>query len=250
MTRSNMRQLLTIIQRYKFASEICGHFGALVANMSVCAELAAACVEMGYIDVLVHCLKTADIDNEEANKHLVAALHNLSDINEFTPRLCLAYGVECLRNIQESFDGEIPEFVAGIFELGGLPTSCTTSLQVAAVCCDITVVVDILKNSDIDAVTFDEKSACDLALENSCEDVVELLLGAGAQFNKNVFESLDEDTQIKMSRCVRRGNNLRVTSQNRMQAIVTRTSKMVCDVGQVVTEFIPGVELLLVMETL
>jgi hypothetical protein len=216
--------------------------------MSVCAELATQCVDLGFIKLLVHCLQTADSEGEEAIKHLVAALHNLSDITEFTPRLCLCQGVETLRKIQSDFDGEIPEFVAGIFELGGLPDCCTTSLQVAAISCDVTIVADLLVTADIEEKTFDDKSACDLALENSCEEVVELLLGAGAILNTKVFESLAEEKKHKLSEFVQRGNNLRIKSKNKMQTLVSGTAKMVCDVSQVVTEFIPGVEVLLVLQ--
>ena len=89
----------------------------------------------------------------------------------------MCQGVETLRKIQSDFDGEIPEFVAGIFELGGLPDCCTTSLQVAAISCDVTIVADVtsihanflselLVTADIEEKTFDDKSACDLALGN------------------------------------------------------------------------------------
>jgi hypothetical protein len=245
MTRPALRKLRSIIKRYKHANEICGHFGALVANMSVCAELAQDCVALDYIHLLVHCLRNGNIHAVEATKHIVAALHNLSDIDEFASRLCVSTGVEVLRTVQEHHEGEIHEFVEGIFELGGLPVSSQTSLHVASVCCDIPVIAQVLQTADIECVDADGKTALDLAVENACAEVVELLLGSGARLNESVFEDLEDSERRSIAKYVKRGKNLRVTSQNHLNQVVTGSSKMVCDCGSVVLDYLPGIDILL-----
>jgi len=250
MNIKNLQALRRIIQRYKAVSEICGHFGALVANMSVCAELAEACVSLEFVDLLISCLEQGNLKTDEAVKHVVAALHNLSDVAEFNSHLCLAEGVEILRQVQRDHEGEISDFVEGIFDLGGLPMHATTSLHVAVVCCHLPVIVQLLKKSVIDIEELDRqsKTALDLALASGIGETVELLIASGANISCDSADMLEEEQMRAMKRYVKRGKSHRFRSQNKMRSLVRDNAKLVNDMGTVVTSYIAGVDLLLVLQ--
>lgn len=249
MTVSNLQSLREVVIRYHSVSEICGHFGALVANMSVCTELAECCVTLDYVDILIKCLEDGHLKGTEAVKHVVAALHNLSDINDFTAKLCLSHGIEVLRRTQaEHADGEIFDFVDGIFDLGALPNTALTSLHVAAVCCDIRVVVSILHDCDADIIDKEGKTACDLAIEQVLGDITELLIAAGTKFSFQSFLNLPASDRRHMKRYLRRGKSHCFRSHQKMQSLITQKTNLVKDVAHVVTECIPGIELLTVLQ--
>lgn len=250
MTMQNLEALRSIIQRYKNVSEICGHFGALVANMSVCPELAEACVTLEFVGLLVSCLEGGNLKTDEAVKHIVAALHNLSDVNEFNTQLCLCTGVETLRQVQREHEGEIASFVEGIFDLGGLPVHATTSLHVAVVCCHLHVIVQLLKRTDMNIEECDResKTALDIALSNEIGETVELLLASGAKLTESANEALEQEESRSMRRFVKRGKTHRFRSQNTMRSLVRDNAKLVNDMGTVVTSYIAGVDLLLVLQ--
>jgi len=250
MTPANLQALRNIVVRYRTVSEICGHFGALVANMSVCTELAECCVQLGYVDLLIGLLSDGNLKSSEAVKHVVAALHNLSDINEFTAKLCLCQGVEVIRATQmEHADGEISDFVEGIFDLGGLPTQALTSLHVAAVSCSIRVVISLLhEDIDIDVMDKDAKTAVNLAAEQGMGNIVELLVAIGAKFSPQSVLSLPVGDRQTMKKFVKRGKSHLFRSHSIMTSLVTQNTGLVKDIGRVIAEHLPGIDLLLVLQ--
>merc|ERR1711939_408805 len=251
MTPLNLVKLRDIIERYHTISDICGHFGALVANMSVCTELADQCVKLGYVEILVQCLYEGHLKTAEAVKHVVAALHNLSDIENFTEKLCLCNGIEILRATQAKYaDGEISDFVDGVFDLGALPTSAMTSLHIASVCCDIGVVISLLHEPKTDTNILDKngKSACDLAMEYALGEIVELLVATGAKFSEDVLHSLSPVDRKEMTRFVKRGKSHYFRSRRAMSSLITQNTNLVKDMAALVTESLPGIDLLLVLQ--
>jgi len=236
-----------IVYEFKDVSMITGHFGAMVANISVNSTVANKFVENDLIRILIECLKQTD--ERSSVKHIVAAIHNLSDIPLFCYFLCDCQGVEVLRNIQNEFGEDISDFVVGVFELASLPTGATTSLQVAVMCCDLTTTIEILKqNGGLEIKTLENKTALDLAIENNKYEIVRFLLATGAKFDQKCFVAKGEEGEI-MSRYICMGRALRFQSTQALTEIMHSSHpKLNKDVASIVTNCIPGVDLLLVLD--
>jgi len=251
-TEAKMEQLLKIVWRYKTSALINGHFGALVANMSVIGDIAFRCVKLGYVNVLIHCLNF--ITEEDGIKHVTAALHNLSDVKKFPTYLCDCRGVEVLREIQEKHpEGEISTFIDGIFELAELPGSAVTSLHVAAARCHLTTVLTLLKrNMDIETPDIQGYTAVDIALSHQNGEVVQFLIASGAQFNEQKFENnttLTTNDKESMLRYVQKGSVIRARSIRKMNTTLLKYTPGLCeDLCNLVTSSVPGVDLLLVLQ--
>jgi GGDEF domain-containing protein len=245
-----LRTLMHIFRMHRTNTNICNHFGALVANLCVNWHVAEKCIRVGYVAVLLDILRVAN-DNE-VFKHVLAALHNMSDATDFKTHFCLNQGIEIFARIQESADApEIHEYIEGIFEQASIPQTCTSSLHLAVVSCSIGVTVDILlkHNETMDILDREGNSACDLAMrEGNCK-VVELLVASGAQYRPDSFADIPDFLKKEdIAKSVKKGTKHRTKSHQMMKSLVTENTKMIKDMGQVVTDFIPGVEMLLMLQ--
>lgn len=246
MSPKNIEQIKKIIYIFKHNDIIVGHFGALVANIAVVLDVAKRFVDNGLIKIVLGCLKITT--EREAAKHLVAAIHNLSDVEQFVCCLCDCGGIEILRSIEENFDDEIQNLVVGIFQLGSLPSTVTTSLHASVMCCSIETVVDVLqKFGHLEEKDSEGKTSLELALENKKYKVVQILLGSGANLNKTVAEKMcDDDQDEEMESSIRLGKAIRCSTKQSLQKIIFESQpKINADVCSLVHDCIPGVDLLL-----
>jgi len=248
MTQDNLVRLKLIMRSYKNHDDICGHFGALVANMCVHPNLAKECIRFGYVHLLFSILKKGKIQSEESIRHIMAALHNLADVPHFTEIVCKVKGVELLTTFREKYE-ESSHFIQGVYELANFPFSATTSLHVASACCDIETVAYLLKNSDCDINELDleGKTACDNAWLSESGSILELLVASGAEFNYKKCEKLEEKAQQKMRNHALRGKYHKKHAKKVLETLVKQNTCLIKDMGCVVTDFIPGPEKLLVL---
>lgn len=245
-----LRKLKHIFKMHKNNTQICNHFGALIANLCVNWNVAEKCIRVGYVSVLVDILHSAK--DSEVAKHVLAAIHNLSDATNFKKHLCLHQGIEIFERIQASFNApEIEEYIEGIYAQASIPRSSTSSLHVAVVSCSISVVVNILMkyNDTMDVLDREGNTACDLAMREGHAKVVELLVASGATYKTNIYAEIDDSLKKEeMVKSVHRGTNHRAKSHSVMNSLVTDNTKLIQNMGEVVTDFIPGVEVLLMLK--
>lgn len=247
-----METILNIVWRFRNSHLIGGHFGALVANMSVIGDIALRCVKLNFVSVLINCVK--NIKDEEGIKHVTAALHNLSDVKKFPAYLCDCKGIETLRQIQnEHPEGEITTFIDGIFELACLPRHATTSLHAAAACCEITSILTLLKRGmDMEEADLENHTALDIALLNNNGEIAQLLIASGANMNQELFEQeamMEANQKEEMLHYINKGNIIRNRSIHTMNKIINEIHPKLCaDICNLVTQSVPGVDLLLVLQ--
>jgi len=249
MNQETVNIMLRIVWKYRFVENITGHFGAMVANISVVEEIAGLWVENDCVRILIECLKINE--SKEGVKHLIAALHNISDVSLFTHNICDCKGIETLREIAKTHDHEIMDFINGIFELARMPVHATSSLQVAVCSLDLIIVVDLLKrHGDIDLKTLDGKTALELALLHKNGPIAQLLLASGAKFDQNSYEDKNERCDVEeMLPFITKGKSIRFRSQRKFTKVMLKSRpKINADVCQLMTECIPGVDLLLVLQ--
>jgi len=247
-TQENLIKLKMVMRTFKNHNDICGHFGALVANMCVHPNLAKECIRIGYVHLLFSILKKGKIQSEESIRHIMAALHNLADVPHFTEIVCKVKGVEILKTFREKYE-ESTDFIQGVYELANFPFSATTSLHVASACCDIQTVAYLLKHSDCDINErdLDGKTACDNAWIAESGSVLELLVASGAEFNYKKCEKLEGRAQKKMKNYALRGAYHKKHAKRVLETLVKQNTCLIKDMGCVVTDFIPGAEKLLVL---
>lgn len=247
-----MEMLLNIVWRFRTSPLISGHFGALVANMSVIGDIAFRCVKLNFVSVLINCVK--NIRDEEGIKHVTAALHNLSDVKKFPAYLCDCKGIEALRELQINHpDGEITAFIDGIFELANLPENATTSLHAAAACCEITTILTLLKRGiNVEKVDLENHTALDIALLNNNGEIAQLLIASGANINQELFEQevmIEANHKEEMLHFINKGKAIRNRSIHTMNKVLRETHPKLCsDICNIVTRSVPGVDLLLVLQ--
>jgi len=227
---------------------------ASVANMSIIGNVAIRCVHLNYISVLINCVKVINDDDEDGAKHLIAALHNLSDVKKFPEYLCDCKGVEVLRETQSYYpEGEILAFIDGIFESAELPTDAMTSLQVSAACCGLTTALLLLKRGiNIEEVDLQGNTALDIALKSKNGEIAQLLIASGAEFDQSTFEhesSIETMHKKEMLRYIKKGKNIRIRSIDTMHKVLYKSQPKLCkDVCTLVTSCVPGIDLLLVLQ--
>lgn len=246
-----LKILKDIVNKYTSSSEICSHFGAFVANICVNQHNAEKCMNLEFVQFLVKLLRSKCSRTPQAKKHLLAALHNLADVSGFLEHFTICKGIETLKSIfVENVDQDISNYIEGIFNYASISESATTSLHIAAFGCKLESVVYVLMNNydiDIDETDAEGNTACDLAIQNGREKVVEVLVASGATFKEDTFAELEENDKKRINRSVNRGNRHRIRSRDVIETLVTNHSKMIHDMSSVITEFIPGVEMLLIL---
>lgn len=245
-----LQTLKDIVNKYTSSADICSHFGAFVANICVNQHNAEKCISLDFVQFLVKLLRSKCSRVPQVQKHLLAALHNLADVSGFLEYFSICNGIETLKSIlDDSNDQDISNYIDAILNHASISESATTSLHIAAVGCKLESVVCVLMNNDIDIDETDADgfTACDLAIQNGKDKVVEVLVASGASFNQDVFTELGENDKKRINRSVNRGNRHRNKSRKAIKTLVTKHSKMICDMGSVITEFIPGVEMLLIL---
>merc|ERR1711924_275705 len=123
------------------------------------------------------------------------------------------------------------------------------SLHVAAVSCSIRVVISLLhEDIDIDVTDKDGKTAVDLAAEQGMGNIVELLVAIGAKFSPQSILSLPVGDRQTMKKFVKRGKSHLFRSHSIMTSLVTQNTGLVKDIGRVIAEKLPGIDLLLVLQ--
>lgn len=245
-TEKNMEIMAVIVKKYRNVNMIAGHFGAMVANIAVNAQVANKFVNNNFIEILFQCLQ--ETTERSSVKHLVAAVHNMSDIQSFCDYLCEAQGVELLRKIQIDYNDEISEFVNGIFDLSSLPQSATTSLHASVVSCDISMTIDLLKRfGKLETKDLEGKTALQLAIDSDKYETVQLLVASGAEGKHCVLKEGGEGKSMK--RYIDHGTELRFESIQMLKNMVLFSQpKANVDICSVINACIPGVELLLILQ--
>lgn len=249
ITSKHFDEILQIVWKYKDVANVTGHFGAMIANISVVENIARICVENDAVRVIINCLNNCD--EKESVKHLVAALHNISDVPQFPYYFCDCKGIEILLGLELSSDIEIIEFINGMFELSSMPSSAKTSLQIACVCCDLMLVVDLLKrNGDLTATDSNGKNCLQLAIEHKKGETIQLLLASGAKLNQKTFREIEQNEEMKcLIPFIEKGTAIRMKSERKfLNTMLGSRRKINKDVCSIVTECIPGVDLLLVLQ--
>jgi len=244
MTIESMRFLGNIAQLCKKDS-IRAHYGALVANMASTEALAELCVQSGQVEVVITLFRDQDITSVEAMKHLSAALHNLSDVEGFAKHLCSCEGIEVLHQMIMRMEPEVTQLLDGIFNLSPLPREATTSLHAATVCCDVHVITKLMcsPNACVNERDMEGKTACDRAIQREMGGVVEIMVAAGAEWTVSM-----EEISNAMKMHLQNGMHHRHQSQKMMNSLISKNARLVNDMGGIVTSYIPGVDVLLVLQ--
>jgi hypothetical protein len=231
------------IERHQ--DNIIAHYAALVANMASNGDLAKLCVMSGQVEVLISLFREGHVRSHEATKHVSAALHNLSDVEEFIKHLCMCEGVEIMHKVIENTTADVALFIDAIFDLARIPRSMKTSLQAAATIGDLNIVTKLICRSSINLNALDSEgnTACDVAIQRELGDIVELLIAAGGQW------STQEDmVSPEMKDYMEAGLQHRFRSQKMMNSLITDQTSLFNDMSGVVSSFIPGADMLLVLQ--
>lgn len=180
--------------------------------------------------------------SHEATKHISAALHNLSDVEDFIKYLCVCEGVEIMHKVMENTTADVAIFIDAIFDLARIPRSAKTSLQAATqTSCDLNIISKLICSPSIDMNAFDGEgnTACDLAIQRELGDIVELLIAAGGLW------SIDEDKMtVDMKDSVLNGVEHRSRSRKMMNCLITQQTDLFNDMSGFVSSFIPGIDML------
>jgi len=250
ITSDHFQTLIEIVWRYRDVSNVTGHFGAMIANISVVENVAQMCVENDCVRTILNCLKHCE--EKESVKHLVAALHNISDVAQFPYYFADCRGIEIIRNIKFVTDNEIEEFIAGMFELSSMPSKAINSLHIACVSCDLMLVVDLLKRyGKLEDTDLEGKTALQLAIENENSEIVQLLVASGANIEQELYEQVEKhETLNAIIPFIKKGAAIRAKSERKfVNTMLGTRPKINKDVCSIVTECIPGVDLLLVLQS-
>lgn len=254
----SLLDVLDVVKQNNHNDHVVSLFGSFVANLAVEELHAMMCVDLGYIEQLVHNLYTND--DLVLIKHSIAGLHNLSDCNEFIRPFISSYGPERiitmknqLLNDHEHDHDEIISYIDGIYELANIPENCTTALQVASVFCADDIVVDILaEDENINQKTLDNLSCIQLAIKHKNFSGAQTLATLGIN-----CENIDAEIhqlpkirhQIRMSKRIKKG----ISINKEFRAIAyefmrDQRPKMHGDIIRCIIEYISGVELLYICD--
>lgn len=240
-----LRTLKNIFQRYRNSVDICTQFAAFVANICVSGTVANKCAYLEYVPLLVNMFRSGCVSTE----NILAALHNMSDTSNFIEQLCMCQGVELLHEISNTHEeAGILEYIDGIYAQSRMSDRATSSLHVAAVHGLVEDTITILmkhQEIDLNSPDLDGLTACDLAIQNGMAKLVELLVASGASFADESFSGLEDSQKVK--KALKRGKYHRAKSQKVMKALILKNTNLIQDMGGVVAEFIPGVDMLLLL---
>jgi len=224
---------------------IIAHYAAFVANMASNTNLAKLCVMSGQVEVLISLFRQGHVKSHEATKHVSAALHNLSDVEGFIKYLCMCEGVEIMHKVMENTTADIALFIDAIFDVARIPRSMKTSLQAAATVGDLNVITKLICRSSINlnALNSDGHTACDIAIQRDMGDILELLIAAGGQWN------VEKDMiSADMKNYLDAGLEHRFRSKKMMNSLITDQTALFNDMSGLVSSFIPGADMLLVLQ--
>lgn len=249
MTRANREKLALLMHENHTKTEICSSFGALVANMSVIRDLGEACIQEGYVELLVLCILQGELNHDEAKTHVIAALHNLSDLDGFASQLCLCNGVEILRAAQDAWEN-VCSLVDDIFQIAQISSNALTSLQAAVVSCDMFVLTNILHDPlcDVNAMDNEGKTACDIACEFGFDEKVNILVACGGSYDPTTLDDLSEIDYAEIADSIRIGKSLHKRSRKIMNSVLKKESRyLITDVSTVIIDFLSGIDMLKVL---
>jgi len=181
-----IEELLLIVLKYSDKANVMCYFGSLVANMAINDYVAETCILSGYLGL---CIKNLyNFKQYELRKYNIAAIHNLSDVQNFYDFFALNEGLEIVLKLREEYshDTEIFSYINGLFGEGKIPEFCTNSLHLAAGVCKFSVFQQMFSEGrlhciqSIDKKDLEGDSAFEKAVQYGREDVVEFLASLGA----------------------------------------------------------------------
>jgi len=232
-----------LAQKYgdRSESKIMTHIASLIANVAVDHDIAGKCAESGFVEIFLNKIKDC-VENGMLVKHACAALHNMADTPKFLELFVSSEGLEvlnfCERNMM--IEGEVAFYIDGIKQLAEIPDSCKHSIHVCAEKDMLSILLHLLEKTDLHVKNQSNETCLDIAIRLENQKMIEFLVAAGSNM-KQVCNNKENSETLK-SIC--NGLRTRKYVKNEFNAILKNCTKLNSDVSNIISNFLPGIDLL------